>query len=148
MKIEDMTMVEMLELAGKKKSFKAKVEELKKYDIPAMRMFLKAAYDPKIKWLMPDGDIPYTPSESPLGDGHKFLQHEINVLLSFVENGDKNIKQFQRENTFIQTLESLHASEAKLLISAKNKSVGVDYKLSDKVVKAAMDWNDEYYRNG
>jgi|LWDU01.1.fsa_nt_gi hypothetical protein len=147
MKIEDMTMVEMIQSAGKKKSFKAKVEELKKFDIPAMRMFLKAAYDPKIKWLLPDGEVPYTPSESPLGDGHKFLQHDIKILLSFVENGDETLKQFQRENRFVQTLEALHESEALLLISAKNRSVDVDYKLSDKVVKAAMDWNDEYFRN-
>ena len=49
---------------------------------------------------------------------------------------------------FIQMLEGLHDSEAKLLIAAKDKRIHQVYKgLSTNVVKEAFDWTDDYKRD-
>ena len=46
---------------------------------------------------------------------------------------------------FIQMLEGLHESEARLVIAAKDKKLHQVYKgLSKDVVKEAFDWNDEF----
>ena len=46
---------------------------------------------------------------------------------------------------FVQLLEGLHESEADLLVAAKDKVLHQKYKgLSDKVVKEAFNWTDDY----
>ena len=46
---------------------------------------------------------------------------------------------------YIQMLEGLHADEAKLLISVKEKNLNATYKgLTDAVVKEAYGWNEDY----
>ncbi len=47
---------------------------------------------------------------------------------------------------FIELLECLHETEAKLLIIAKDKKLGSIYKISDVLVKEAFKWNDKYYK--
>jgi len=51
-----------------------KIEVLKKYDNPAIRQLLKAAFDPKIEWDLPEGNPPYIANEAPAGTEHtKFI---------------------------------------------------------------------------
>ena len=35
-------------------------------------MFLKAAFDPNIEWVFPDGNVPYTPNDAPAGTDHTY----------------------------------------------------------------------------
>ena len=45
----------------------------------------------------------------------------------------------------IQLLEGLHANDAKLMISVKEKELNLVYKgLTDAVVKEAFGWNADY----
>jgi hypothetical protein len=72
------TIHEMLTDVSKGNTKTVKTKRLKRYDSPELRALLKSSYDPNIKWLLPDGDVPYKKSESELGDGtHKFLVSEI-----------------------------------------------------------------------
>ena len=48
---------------------------------------------------------------------------------------------------FVQMLEGLHESEARLLVSAKDKKLHQVYKgLSKDLVKEAFNWNEQYNR--
>ena len=108
-------------------------------------MFLKAAFDPKIEWVFPKGEVPYTPNDSPAGTEHTLLQQESKKLWRFIRGADNVTKQSQKENMFFQMLEGIHESEAKLLINAKDKKLHQIYKgLCSNVVREAFGWNEDF----
>lgn len=138
-------MHEILKKAGNQRSNANKIKLLREFDSPELRSLVKSSYDPGIRWLLPEGDVPYDKKDYKLGDGsHKFLFTEISTLYHFVKGGNPSLKQPKREQMFIELLESLHESEAELLILAKDKGLYKEYKLSDNVVREAFNWNSEY----
>jgi hypothetical protein len=139
------TMHEILKKAGNQRSNASKIKLLREFDSPELRSLVKSSYDPSIQWLLPEGDVPYNKKNFKLGDGsHKFLFTEIPTLYHFVKGGNDSLKKPRREQMFIELLECLHESEAKLLILAKDKCLSKEYKLSDNVIREAFDWNSEY----
>ena len=108
-------------------------------------MVLKSSFDPKIKWSIPEGEVPYRANDVPAGTEHTVLAMESKKLWHFIKGADAQTPQHKKEQMFIQMLEGLHDSEAKLLIAAKDKRIHQVYKgLSTNVVKEAFDWNDDY----
>ena len=138
-------MHEMLKKAGNGQTKDKKIKLLREFDSPELRSLVKSSYDPNIVWLLPEGDVPYNRKDYKLGDGsHKFLFTEISTLYHFVKGGNDSLKKPKREQMFIELLESLHESEAELLILAKDKGLYKKYKLSDNVIREAFNWNSEY----
>ena len=124
-----------------------KVEVLKQYDSPGMRMILKGAFDPKIEWELPPGTPPYIANEAPAGTEHTFLEVEAKRLYNFAKGGNDQLNKIRKETLFIQMLEGLHASEAKVLIDVKNKSLNKTYKgLTSDMVKEAFGWNADFVK--
>ena len=136
---------EILDKVHKAKTKDQKVKILRENNTDALRMLLKAAYDPKIKWVFPEGTVPYTPNEAPAGTEHTVLAMEAKKLWHFIDGADNQTKQHQKENMFFQMLEGLHESEAKLLVNAKDKKLHQHYKgLSANVVREAFEWDDNF----
>jgi hypothetical protein len=136
---------EILDKVSKLKSKKDKVKFLQDNNTDSLRMVLKSAFDPKIKWLLPEGDVPYKRNDAPEGTEHSVLAYEARKLYHFLEGGNADITQGKRETMFIQMLEGLHESEADVLCAAKDKVLHQKYKgLSEPVVKEAFSWNDEF----
>ena len=124
-----------------------KIEVLRKYNTPGMRMILKGAFDPKIKWDLPEGTPPYIENEAPAGTEHTFLEVEAKRLYNFAVGGNDQLNKIRKETLFIQMLEGLHASEAKVLIDVKNKSLNKSYKgLTSDMVKEAFGWNADFVK--
>ena len=124
-----------------------KIEVLRQYDTPGMRMILKGAFDPKIEWDLPEGTPPYIANEAPAGTEHTFLEVEAKRLYNFAKGGNDTINKIRKETLFIQMLEGLHASEAKVLIDVKNKSLNKTYKgLTSDMVKEAFGWNADFVK--
>ena len=124
-----------------------KIEVLRQYDTPGMRMILKGAFDPKIEWDLPPGTPPYIENEAPAGTEHTYLEVEAKRLYNFAKGGNDTINKIRKETLFIQMLEGLHQDEAKLLLGMKSKSLNKMYKgLTESVVKEAFGWNDQFYR--
>ena len=122
-----------------------KIEVLRKYDQPYLRQLLKAGFDPKIEWDLPEGTPPYKENEAPAGTEHTLLYTESKRLWHFVKGADNRTSKTRKEMLYIQMLEGLHADEAKLLIAVKEKNLNSIYKgLTDAVVKEAFGWNDDY----
>ena len=136
---------EVLDKVAKLKTKDEKIAHLRKYNTEALRMVIKSSFDPKIEWSLPEGEVPYTPAEAPEGTEHNVLAHEARKLYHFIKGGNPQLTQNKREVMFVQMLEGLHESEAKLLVAAKDKKLHQVYKgLSANVVKAAFNWTDEY----
>ena len=124
-----------------------KIEVLRQYDTPGMRMILKGAFDPKIEWDLPEGTPPYIANEAPAGTEHTFLEVEAKRLYNFAKGGNDQLNKIRKETLFIQMLEGLHADEAKVLIDVKNKSLNKTYKgLTSEMVKEAFGWNADFVK--
>ena len=124
-----------------------KIQVLRQYDTPGMRMILKGAFDPKIEWDLPEGTPPYIANEAPAGTEHTFLEVEAKRLYNFAKGGNDQLNKIRKETLFIQMLEGLHASEAKVLIDVKNKSLNKTYKgLTSDMVKEAFGWNADFVK--
>jgi hypothetical protein len=141
------TVHEILLKVNNAKDKPKKIEVLKEYDTPALRSLLKGAFDPKIKWDLPEGTPPFMANEAPLGTQHTYLEDESKKLWHFVTGADGQLTKTRKETLFIQVLEGLHTSEATLLINIKDKRLNLVYKgLTENAVKEAFGWNDSFLR--
>ena len=116
----------------KAKTKDQKKETLIKYDNSALRELLRYAFDPNLKFLLPSG----TPPHKYVGDTNEpnptYLYGLVRKLYLFVEGGNPHLEQARREYLFIEMLESIHPSEAELLLQVKDKKVkcrGLTYNL-------------------
>ena len=136
---------EVLDKVHKAKTKDQKVKILRENNTDALRMVLKAGFDPNIRWVFPEGPVPYTPNDAPAGTNHSVLAMEAKKLWHFIEGADRETKQPRKEVMFFQMLEGLHESEAKLLINAKDKKLHQIYKgLSSNVVREAFGWDEDF----
>ena len=138
----------MHEIATKVNNAKDKPRKLKvlqEHDSVALRQVLKGAFDPKIEWLLPPGDVPYTANDAPVGTDHTLLSQEAKRLYLFTKGGDGTLKQNKREILFVQMLEGLCAEEAQFLVAVVNQRVNNEYKgFTANLVKDAFNWDDDF----
>ena len=124
-----------------------KLKVLRDHDSVALRQVLRGAFDPKIEWSIPEGDVPYTVNDAPIGTDHTVLSQEAKRLYLFVKGGDNSIKQSQKELLFIQMLEGLSADEAEFLVAVVNNKINNKYKgFTANLVKEAFDWDDNFMK--
>jgi len=124
-----------------------KLKVLKEHDTIPLRQVLKGAFDPNIEWLLPQGDVPYTANDAPVGTEHTLLSQEAKRLYLFTKGGDNNLSGNKRETLFIQMLEGLSAEEADFLVTVVNKKVNNKYKgFTANLVKEAFDWDDNFMK--
>ena len=140
---------EVLDKVHKAKTKDQKVKILREHNSPSLRSVLKSSFDPNIKWVLPEGDVPYAKNDAPAGTEHTTLATESRKLWHFIKGADNETPQWKKEQMFVQMLEGLHESEAELLVNAKDKKLHQVYKgLSHNVVKEAYEWNDNYMLDG
>ena len=136
---------EVLDRVHKAKTKDQKVKILRDNNTDALRMVLKAGFDPSIHWVIPAGPVPYTPNDAPEGTNHTVLASEAKKLWHYIEGADRTTKQHRKESMFFQLLEGLHANEAKIVVAAKDKSLHNLYKgLTSNVVREAFGWDEEF----
>ena len=140
----------MSEIATKVNNAKDKPRKLKvlqDHDSIALRQVLKGAFDSKIEWLLPKGDVPYKVNDAPLGTDHTILSQEAKRLYLFTKGGDNTLSQNKRELLFVQMLEGLSAEEAEFLVAVVNQKVNNKYKgFTANLVKEAFNWDDNFMK--
>lgn len=112
---------EFLESVSKLKKKEEKVKILKENDSYIIRTMLQGAFDPRIKWLLPEGIPPYTPNT--LLDQENVLIRDARKLIYFVEGGHATLKQSKRESIFVEMLETVTPRDALLLCAMKDKKL-------------------------
>ena len=68
-----------------------KIDVLREHDSVPLRQVLKGAFDPKIKWDLPEGTPPYKENDAPAGTEHTTLHQEARRLWHFVEGADQKL---------------------------------------------------------
>ena len=138
---------EILTKVNNAKDKSKKIAVLKENDSVPLRQVLKGAFDPSIKWDLPTGTPPYKENDAPAGTEHTTLYTEARRLWHFVEGADQKLNKTKKETMFIQMLEGLHADDAEVLMSIKNKNLNNTYKgLTAQMVKETFGWNDDFIR--
>jgi len=130
-------MNEILDLVHEQETDEDKIKVLKTYENDALKTLLIWNYDESIISLLPTGEVPYQPNESPLGVDHSSLRRDYKNLYNFVKGGNDSLSKIRRETIFIQILESLHPNEADVLVLVKDKNLEDKYDISFEVVKQA-----------
>ena len=124
-----------------------KLKVLRDHDSISLRQVLRGAFDPKIEWALPKGEVPYTVNDAPIGTDHTILAQEAKRLYLFIKGGDDTVKQNKRELLFVQLLEGLSAEEAEFLVAVVNKKVNNKYKgFTANLVKEAFNWDDNFMK--
>ena len=135
---KDALLTEILQKVSSAKTKKEKVELLQEYNSQGLRSLLIINFDDSLEFLLPEGEVPYTPNDAPAGTEHTRLTQEYRGLYRFFKGGDASIKGMRREQLFVQLLEGLHADEADMLVSACNKDLQSKYRVTKAVVAEAF----------
>ena len=125
----EVNVVETLEMVGKAKTREEKKQILLDRENFATKAILQLNYHPDVKWKIPKGAPPYTPSDN---QADASLHFEVKKLDYYVDPSPHNIPMLRRESMFVQLLERLDPKDAKLIIAMKDKKItykGLSYKL-------------------
>ena len=160
---------EILDAASSQRSKAKKVEALRKYEHPSVKMIFVWNFDESVISLLPPGAVPYgetnaqttfagTLSDNLIkeaqggesatgqdldGRGKTSLRREYQNLYHYVKGGNDKLTTTRREMMFINLLEGLHPRESEILILTKDKKLTDKYKIPLDVVKEAypkMTW--------
>lgn len=114
-------LAEFLEKVSKLKKREDKVNALKANDSFPLKTILQGAFDPRVKWLLPEGIPPYRATD--VVDQEAVLIRECRKLTYFVEGGHPNLKPMKREMMFVELLENVAPADAVLLCHIKDKKL-------------------------
>ena len=160
---------EILDAASSQRSKAKKVEALRRYEHPSVKMIFVWNFDDSVISLLPPGEVPYgetnaqttfagTLSDNLIkeaqggesatgqdldGRGKTSLRREYQNLYHYVKGGNDKLTTTRREMMFINLLEGLHPRESEILIITKDKKLTDKYKIPLDVVKEAypkMTW--------
>lgn len=115
------SVAEILEEASKITKKEERIQFLRQNYNPVLGKIVQWTFDSRIKWLLPEGKVPYNPTKYLDQEGN--LYNESRRLYLFVEGGNPNLKPVRREFLFIQLLETLSPKEAALIESIKDKKM-------------------------
>ena len=125
----------ILKECSEPRTAKDRVARLQGAGLPVVKQILKYAFDPNIKFLLPEGVPPYKPNE--FVDQEGILFSEARKLYLFVEGGNSNLTRFKREMLFIQFIENIDKNDAELICAVKDKKLPFK-SLTKDIVKQAF----------
>ena len=125
---------EILRKVSNAKTKAEKIKLLRENNSVALRQLLIINFDDSVVSIIPEGEVPYTPNDAPVGTDHSRLEQEYRGLYRFFKGGDKKLPSLKRESMFIQLLEGLAAEEAELLCLVKDGGLSKKYKRITKAV--------------
>jgi hypothetical protein len=117
---------EVFDLFTKTTNNAERVALLQKHVTPALRDVLRGTFDDRLVWILPEGTPPYTPnrpesSPQSLHKAHKEFGY-------YVKGGyGNNMNSMKRESMFMRMLESVHPSDANIILSMVAKKRPVKY---------------------
>ena len=131
MKLSIPEILEQVTLAPDKAS---KISKLRELDNPTLRGVLSINFDTNIELDLPPGDPPYRNKEDlpyapDLNDSNLYAEfRRMYLVVKNHPNRAPGFKKLQAENVWIQILEGVHHTEAKMLCSMKSRELSKAYK--------------------
>ena len=91
----------------------------------ALKMIFEYSFLVSKKFDLPEGEPPFKQDAAPMGMSPGNLMMELRRLYIFTK--ERDLPQVRRESLFIQMLEGLHPTEAKLMCAVKDQVLGTLY---------------------
>jgi hypothetical protein len=111
----------ILENASKQRTRAERIAYLRANQTTPLMILLQYCFHPAVKWLLPVGQVPYTPLLQ-AEDQESHLYHEARKMYYFIEGGyPGNITNLRRQQMFIEMLEGIDPRDAILLCAIKDK---------------------------
>lgn len=85
--------------------------------------FLQYAFDPALKFHLPEGVPPFNKCPNPMGMTPANLRREVRTLYVFARPANDELQKLKRERSFIELLEAVHPLEAELLLAVKDQTL-------------------------
>lgn len=118
---------EIIKEVAKARTPEDKAFTLRRHDSGPLRIILKYAYDPRVRWILPEGDPPYKPLvKDEWINSEYILMAEARTLYLFVEGGadiNRSVPMRRREQKFVELLEACHPDDALAVLGAKNRNI-------------------------
>tara|TARA_B100000902_G_scaffold362852_1_gene381456 strand:+ start:408 stop:839 length:432 start_codon:yes stop_codon:yes gene_type:complete len=113
---------EIFKEANKLATREERIAFLRENESPALKDIIRIAFDKDVVSLLPEGAPPYKPDDAPEGYAPSSLYKRFRDFRFFFKGpvGNK-LPALKREAMFVQLLESVHHSEAELVIRAKDR---------------------------
>ncbi len=105
-------------LRSKKEKIDA-LHEVASHHKQAILTIIDAAYNPNLKWRLPEGMPPLKPNTQPL-DGYNQLYQAAKTFYIYFEGNANGLTNTQLEIKFIQLLEGLCKEDAEMIINMKD----------------------------
>ncbi len=135
---------ELLEAVDSERTKAKKISLLKQHGDNAIKSVFIWNFDETVVSMLPTGAVPYQPVDSTqitnLGAGvanRSTIRNKADTFYNFVKGGNNGLNKVKRETMFIGLLETLHPSEADLLILVKDKQLGTKYNITRELVSEA-----------
>lgn len=101
----------------------------------AFKTILKCSFDTEYKFQLPNGDPPFKAASQPIGMTAGNFRQETKKLYVFTKFAPQMTK-MRREQLYVQLLESVHPSEAKIVNAMKDQTLDALYpKITAEFVK-------------
>lgn len=127
---------EIITEAAKFEDDQERVDFLRKNDVAPLRVLLQYALDSRVRWLLPEGEIPYKPNKE-YPDLHGMLYSRARTLYLFVENSKAPAMTIEKRVTlWRQLLETVLPEDAEFLERIRNGQVWKT--INKKVVNRAF----------
>lgn len=136
---------EILQAVSSAKTKKEKIKLLQDHRSPALVSLFVWNFDESIESAVPEGEVPFTPNDSPTVDSQSKLASQYRTLYNYVKGGNDGLKRTRRESLFIELLESLHPDEAEIVCLVKDKNLKKKYRITHNVIKEAypdVEWGN------
>lgn len=105
---------------AKQKNVKIKAAFLQQYgNNRACKSILQGCYHPAVKFLLPEGDPPYSENDPTMVETRLYSMSKRFDM--FIEGGRPISSQTKREMLFIELLESIHPLDAKIVLNMVKK---------------------------
>ena len=103
-----------------------RISLLKQHNHPALRDILRIAFDADVVSVLPAGAPPYEKDDAPKGYSSNSLFRLHKQFKYFFKGPFANqVKPIRREGIFLNILESIHPTEADVLVAAKDRKLKV-----------------------
>jgi hypothetical protein len=104
-------------------------------DNAALKILFKHAFEKEHKFVLPEGDPPYKEDDAPIGMSPANFTQEMRRMYIFCR---ADLQPIKRETLYIGLLESIHPSEAKIMLAVKDQTLNKLYpKITAKLLAEA-----------
>lgn len=114
-----------------------KIQILQRFNENYIKSVLIWNFDPSVTSVIPEGEVPIQPKENPEVKPSSSIKKEWSKFYNFVQGGNDSMNKIRKETMFINILESLHPSEAEILILVKDKKLQSKYSITKELVSEA-----------